>query len=196
MSRSNRSTSLFLCLVLGLSTFLACASFQVRTDWDRDADFRAFRSFRYEAPPEGASADPFADNSLIRKRIRNAVEAVLAERGYRSASASEDADFTITFSILLEDQYSVHGTSAGSGTGVGLRGRRVGTDAYSERVSPRQESTLLLDVKDPATGDLDWRGWGDGIVQTRDRNRSEERLVEGVRAILARFPPEQGEPAQ
>jgi len=189
MFPSKRSFGLFFCCVVSLLA-MACGTFQVRTDWDRDADFQAMRSFRFESPPEATGTDPFADNTLIRKRVRKAVEGVLAERGYRAADAEEVADFTITFAVLLEDQYSVQGTSAGFGWGLGRRGRRLGTDAYSERVSPRQESTLLLDVKDPETGNLIWRGWGDGIVQTRDRARSEERLVEGVRAILARFPPE------
>ena len=35
-----------------------------------------------------------------------------------------------------------------------------------------------------------WRGWGTGMLGTRDRVRSPEVLEEGVRAILERFPPQ------
>ena len=185
----HRSVGSLICLLLS-ALCLACGTFNVRSDWDPDADFLAMRSFQYAEPPKLDGADSFAENSLIRKRIRNAVETVLAERGYREAGESEAPDFLITYSILLEDEYKVRGSSSTFGTDFGRRGRRAGIDSYSGKASPRQESTLLLDVNDPSTGDLFWRGWGVGIVQTRDRARSEERLLEGVRAILARFPPE------
>jgi hypothetical protein len=52
-----------------------------------------------------------------------------------------------------------------------------------------QESTLVLDLLDPSSDDLVWRGWGIGIVGTRDRDRGQEKIEKGVRAILAEFPP-------
>lgn len=35
-----------------------------------------------------------------------------------------------------------------------------------------------------------WRGWGTGMLTTRDRDRDPETLERGVRAILDAFPPE------
>ena len=80
MIPSHRRIAFLVGLVLTLFA-LACGTFNVRSDWDAEADFLAMRSFRYVEPPESQGADPFADNSLIRKRIRKAVEAVLAEQG-------------------------------------------------------------------------------------------------------------------
>ncbi len=54
-----------------------------------------------------------------------------------------------------------------------------------------QESTLIIDFLDPNSDDLIWRGWGTGIVRTRDRNQAGDRLTKGVEAILRAFPPEQ-----
>ena len=53
-----------------------------------------------------------------------------------------------------------------------------------------QESTLILDLLRPADEALVWRGWGSGIVRTRDRDRGQALLEKGVRAILDEFPPE------
>ena len=76
--------------------------------------------------------------------------------------------------------------------GAGFRNGGVGLSSVVSTTSSSgyQESTLLIDVLDPESNDLIWRGWATGIVQTRDRDRGTERLLEGVRAIFKAFPPE------
>ena len=168
-----------------------CRSFNVQTDWDATVAFSTLQTFYVVEPPKMEGADPFADNSLLRKRVQAAVEAVLVERGYRRAGTREEADFVVTFAVLLDQELRVNGVSSTAG---GYRGRGYAGGGFysSANVRSFQESVLLLDLLDPSTEDILWRGWGTGIVGTKDRDRRNSRMDKGVRAILKKFPPESG----
>ncbi|MEM9177492.1 MAG: DUF4136 domain-containing protein [Myxococcota bacterium] len=167
-----------------------CQTFNVRSDWDDTVRFEELRRFHFEAPPTVEGANPFADNTLMRKRIRTAVEAVLGERGFRPAASRARADFVITYQVLLEEELRVDSTGVDIGAGGWRRPYGYGVfGSTTTRVNNFQEATLILDVLDPEKNELTWRGWGQRMLSTKDRDRSEERLREGVRAILDRFPP-------
>ncbi len=176
---------LFLVLLIGLS---GCQSFNVRTDWDPAIEFQGFQSYFWFEPPTRPDADPFADNTLLRKRIRLAAEDALAERGFRAVEDRTTADFLVTYSVVLEERLRVDTVSAVDTLGY-RRNFGYGHIYGSSNVRAFQESTLILDFLDPATEDLVWRGWGTGIVRTRDRGRGSERLEQGIRAILDAYPP-------
>jgi len=177
-------------LMLALAIATGCRSYGVRSDWDPMTSFDAMRSYHFEDPPEVEGANPFADNSLLRKRVRRAIELVLEERGFAVAESRESADFVVTYQVLLEDELRVNTVSSGSDFGF-WRYRGMQTGAYSSAAQVRsvQEATLLVDMLSPESSELAWRGWGQGMLTTRDRDRTEERLLDGVRAILASFPP-------
>lgn len=177
-------------LAIGLLAVVAgCRTYGVRSDWDPTAAFDTMRRFHFEAPREAEDANPFADNTLLRKRLRHAIVSALTERGYVEAPDRAEADFVATYRVLLEDEMRVDGMTTGGG--ALLRPYGVGAVGYTTTsVRSHQEATLLIDVLVPETGDLAWRGWGQGMLTTRDRDRSAERLADGVRAILRAFPPE------
>ena len=177
-------------LGIGLLLVLAgCSSFNVRTDWDPDASLDDFdRYFFLEPAPRAEGTNPFADNDLLRKRVRESIERILAERGFRATSDRGEADFLVTYAVMLDDRLSINGYTTGS---AGYHRRAgYGFGYSSASVRQYQESTLMLDLLDPETELLVWRGWGTGIVRTRDRDRGAARLDKGVRAILDRFPPD------
>ncbi len=176
--------------ILALSIALVgCQTYNVQTDWDPSIAFGRLQSFYFVDPPEIEGMDPFADNSLLRKRVRFAVETALTERGYRPASSRSQADFLVTFLVILDDRYQVSGASL-DGRGFRRRGGHLGHSHSITDLYAYQESTLILDLLDPSTEELLWRGWGTGIVGTRSRDRGRERMEKGVRAILRAFPPQ------
>ena len=176
-------------LVLGVAS--GCRTFDVRTDWDPAHSFESARRFAFVDPPEIEGSNPFADNDLLRKRVRHTLVSVLVERGYIEVDELDAADFLVTYSVLLEERLRVDGNTSSFDYGWGLYRPRWGLGAARSTASVRsvQESTLLIDVLTPGTEELVWRGWGTGIIRTRDRDRGDERLFAGVRAILDRFPP-------
>jgi hypothetical protein len=181
-----RPVILMAALVLALTS---CRSFAVRSDWDEGVDFAALTRFHLVDPPIAEGANPFADNTLLRKRIRRAAKTVLLDAGFGEAAERADADFVVTYQVLVEERLRVDGVSSTVGTDFSHRGLGLSSAVLRTRSSGYQESTLLIDVLDPESNDLIWRGWAVGIVETRDRDRGTERLFEGVRAIFRAFPP-------
>lgn len=178
---------LALLLVVG-----GCRSFNVHTDWDDSVSFQNFQRYAWLEPRVEEDADPFADNSLLRKRVRTAIEAKLAERGYRAVSNPAEADFLVTYGVQLDTKTRISGTSGAYGGYYGGWGRwpiGIGTGIGSADVRSYQEAVLIIDFLRPSDEALVWRGWGSEMLQTRDRDRGQERLDEGIEAILKRFPP-------
>lgn len=190
MGRTTRFLAVF-GLTLGL---VGCQTFHVRSDWDPETPFAALQRYFWVEPPEVEGANPFADNTLLRKRVRFAMEAQLNQRGFQSADGRGDADFLVTYSVILEDRLRLDGYSTGGGFYRGHYGG-FGPIYSTARVRNYQESTLIIDFLDPNNDDLIWRGWGTGIVRTRDRgwdrDRARDRLERGVEAILRAFPPKE-----
>jgi hypothetical protein len=174
-------------LIIGL---VGCRTFNVRTDWDPGTSFDVFQRYLWVEPPKVEGASPFADNTLLRKRVRFSLEFELNQRGFQPTEERIDADFLVTYSVILDERLRVNGYFAGAGGGF-HRGRYggFGTIHSTARIRNYQESTLIIDFLDPNNDDLVWRGWGTGIVRTRDRNARHGRLEKGIRAILEKFPP-------
>lgn len=178
-------------LLLLLLALTACQSFNVRSDWDESVSFDGYRRYFWLEPPVEKGADPFADNSLLRKRVRKSIEANLEGRGYQAVSRREDADFLVTYGVQLDEKLRVNGTTGVYG-GYGGYGRwpiGFGTGIGSTDVRNYQEATLIIDFVSPVSEELVWRGWGSGFLQTRDRDRGQERFEAGVKAVLDAFPP-------
>lgn len=183
----------FALMILAIASLFSwgCRTYNVQTDWDPEVDFPTFQRYHFVDPPQVEGTDPFADNSLLRKRVRLSVENVLAERGFSKAAERDQADFLVTYSVVLDEELRVDGISSGVGIGgYNRRGIGFGQVLSSSNVRSYQESTLVVDFLQPATSQLVWRGWGKGIVGTRDRDRGLERMEAGVRAILDEFPPD------
>ena len=121
--------------------------------------------------------------------VSDAIEAELAERGFQSTEEPGDANFLVTYSVILEDRLKVNGYSASVGGGYRSHYGGFGSIHSTTSIRNYQESTLIIDFLDPGNDDLVWRGWATGIVRTRDRNWRRDRLEKGVKAILDAFPP-------
>ena len=177
-------------VVLGLILgSLGCQSFNVRTDWDPAVGFADFHRYYWVEPPVREDADPFADNTLLRKRVRFAIENALAERGLIASETRDAADFLVTYSVVLAERLRVDGYSTTTGTGYYGRPYGYGNIYSTSSVRAYQESTLIIDFLDPGSDDLVWRGWATNVVRTRDRGKGSKNLDAGVQAIIKAFPP-------
>ena len=190
----NRSATLAPLLLLPLLLLLvmtACRTFNVRSDWDEAVSFGGYQRYFWLEPPVSDGADPFADNSLLRKRIRGAVETNLTGRGFKSVENPADADFLVTYGVVLDEKLNVDGGGASFGGGYGYGRWPVGLGGVygGANVRDYQEATLILDFLHPESEDLVWRGWGSGFIQTRDRDRGRDRFEAGIQAVLDAFPP-------
>lgn len=91
--------------VLGiLVAGLACAPYQVSTDYDRQASFDRLRTFAWMDSSRRQPDE--AGNPFLERRVRRAVELVMKERGLAEARA-DDADLLITAFVIapMHDDY-------------------------------------------------------------------------------------------
>ncbi len=123
----------------------------------------------------------------------SAIETNLTGRGFECVENPADADFLVTYGVVLDEKLRVNGGVAtyGGYGGYGGYGRwPVGVGAPTARPDVRnyQESTLIIDFLDPASKDLVWRGWASGILQTRDRDSGQaQRSRPGSRRCSTRI---------
>ncbi len=164
--------------LLVIAALTASCALTVRVDRDPGADLGSLRSWSWQEPPASPDANPFADNPLLRERVRSAVTRELGAQGRAEARDPSQADFAVTFHVVLEQRIYSDGGWYGGGVDPGW-----GWGHY--RSYSLQEGTLVLDLLSPDGERLYWRGWVAGVVPTPDTDRS--RVDEAVRAILERF---------
>jgi len=183
-------------LLLGsLAAVTGCAGLQVHTDYDSALDFSNFETFAWlEAPVLTTASDgvtdvevnPFAVNSMLDARVRAAVERELDREGYRPAPDGATPSFQLQYHVILKDKTRIS-TTAGPYYGGYWGAGRYGGFAGSTQSFDYQEGTLIIDLVDPETQRIAWRGWAVG--NNREGYYDEERVAKVVNAILSEFPP-------
>lgn len=189
-----------LALVSAAAVALACATVRVRTDYDEAVDFAPLRTYAWLDPPlreasrdeGGQSGDPFTQNTLIDKRVRDEVDAWLGAHGYHAASGGGEPDFLVRYEVVSQPVTRDSPVFVSTGFGHYGYGYGVGSGVGYSPATTYQEDTLILDVIDPGTEQITWRGYG--TSQARDPHMSPERLRKSVAAILAKFPPQKNQP--
>src|SRR5262245_22907000 len=117
--------------VLVLSGALAqgCSSVRVATDWDRQFDFSALHTYSWAPSKDSGEAQglPFLD-----RRIRQAVDAELAERGFQPHESG--GDFLVVYTVKIRNRVDVYAYGP-------AWNRWGGIDRY-------REGTLVLGIVD------------------------------------------------
>ena len=179
------------CLV-GLMVLLSgCATVQVGSDYDKNAQFQSYHTFTVMQRKHSG-----AHNPLVAVRAEDAIRADLKQKGYVEASDPSAADFSVDFTIGSHERTDInsypepYALGGWDGWGLGGAGWWGGTywgeslDVYQYR-----EGVLSVDVFDRRTHRPVWHGWAKKELSTADLERSEGPVQRAVAAVLARFPP-------
>lgn len=170
-------------MIIGLS---GCAV----TDFDRSADFTAYKTYKWGKPQIEVS-NPLYDSDLIRDRISAAVEEEFAKRGIRRSE--RDADFIVEFRTFTEEK-----KQASSVYPYSYRFYPYGFYPFAfgwgypyfwntpQQVTEFTQGTLVLDIIDRGTGELIWRGSVSGNVE--DASNLKKQIEKGIRAIMKKYP--------
>jgi hypothetical protein len=174
-------------LILGLS-LAGCSAFTINTDYDPGASFLELRTYDWAPAETEAPKDPRVENDLLEARVHDAVDAELSARGYSQVAEGEAADFWVTYHAGVEAKIDV--TTIQQAYPYYRGYSRWG--GYSETyVRNYDEGTLILDVIDPETDRLIWRGSAQAQVNDRSTpEKREKRVRDAAAAILDRFPPQ------
>ena len=80
-----------------------CASVSVKSDYDHQIDYSAYRSFRWiggeQDRPEGSAG---GKNAILELRIKRAVENQLLSNGFQVVGEDEDADMLVAYHTSIQ----------------------------------------------------------------------------------------------
>jgi hypothetical protein len=152
---------------------------QVKTDYDRAANFAQYKTYSWE---QVKTKDP-----LDADRIKKAVNATLAVKGWKQVDSG--GDISLVAMEITRDQQTLNTFYDGIGGGWGWR--RFGGGGFGEATTTTDTykvGTVVVDLFDTKTKQLIWRGTAsDTLSNNSDKNI--KNLDKGVDKMFKHFPP-------
>ncbi|WP_161889329.1 DUF4136 domain-containing protein [Pontibacter russatus] len=186
------------CLLLLLLALSGCARLplaDVQYTYDHGINFRKFRTFSwYKAevptPVAGGAGPQFT--TLIDDRVKRAVASELVKQGL-TLVFDEEPDLLVAYDIAVDTAQLVaqdYNLAPGYGYAYwyGYRYRYSYTGVPNYRSIEKYDiGTLVVDLIDPDTNQLIWRGWLDADINPTALDDSYISVI--VASIMSQFPP-------
>jgi hypothetical protein len=177
-----------LLLVLAGWMLASCATSPVSTtaDYDRSADFSAYRTFGFFEP---LGTDTAGYESLVTQTLKSATQREMEARGYTYAATG--ADLLINFNARLAQQTRVSQTPAPPPMYYGYRRGYYGGwggYGYETRVDQYVEGTLNIDIVDAQRKQLVWEGVAVGRVTKKSQEDRQAAIRAAVAEIFSKYP--------
>lgn len=174
-------------LLIGLALLLAaCASGpKITSDYDRSANFAAYRSFGFYDP---LGTDQAGYESLVTQTLKAAVRQQMEARGYTYAETG--ADLLVNFNARLAQRTDISQTPPTPmyyGYRRGFYGGWGGY-GYETRVDQYVEGTLNIDIIDAQRKQLVWEGVAVGRVTKKSQEDRQAAIRAAVAEIFAKYP--------
>jgi hypothetical protein len=195
-----------------------------KSGYDREVDFAKFKTFDWVSKPLYSEENPSAENTFLENRIKRAVQEKLTTLGYEKLTASNpdfliDYHFEVSDKLYSTSDGYGNGENGASVNGYGSHGySRYGFGRYGygrygygryghggfygysgsrpERLKTGEyrQVTLILDLVDPSSDQLIWRGIYVGAV--KEWEISERKIRDAVNRIFRKFPNKQTKTTQ
>jgi hypothetical protein len=167
------------CALLFLVALGSAFAQHVKTDFDHQANFSRYKTYSWQEIKPA--------NSLWDARIKNAVDAQLAAKGWTQVDSG--GDVAVVAIKTTQTQRSLQTFYDGFGGGWGWR--RFGGGGFGEATTTEQdykEGTLVVDLYDAKTKQLIWRGSAEDTLSDK-AEKNEKNLDKGVAKMFKKFPP-------
>jgi len=171
-------------ILAAIALSLTAASFgqQVKTDFDRNADFSRYKTYSWG---NVQTADP-----LLVDRIKTAVSSALSAKGWTLVESGGEV------AVMAMEMNEAHQTLQtyydNFGGGWGWRGWGGWGDGLGTSTTTEHNytvGTLVVDLFDSRTKKLLWRGAASDTVHSKSATNI-RNLDKGVEKMFERFPPE------
>jgi hypothetical protein len=146
---------------------------KINVEFDQGADFSRYHTFAIR-DGELNSKNPELNNELTRKNIETDIERALTAKGL--TRVEQKPDLNVRYTLGSARRVEAEAYPAGW-YGMGTRIVRV----------PFAEGTLVIDLRDPTTRSLVWRGIATDSQQ--DPAKLGGKLGDMVKKSLAKYPP-------
>src|SRR5450755_2190485 len=160
-------------LIFGVLGVAAAFGQKVTIEFDQAADFTRYKTF---AIRDGQlnSRNPALNSELVKKQIENDIVRDLSARGLEVTAGKADLNVRYRFGSARKSE---------------LESYPAGWRGYGTRVVrvPYTEGTLVIDLRDPSTRSLVWRGISS--EEKSDGTKIEGKLNDMVRKAIEKYPP-------
>jgi len=201
--KSRGRYSAWVLTALVLLTTASCTGISVMSDYDRDYDFTRSRTYAWVSGADADSADVLAENPLVTRRVRSAVDRELAARGFRDAGRSTPdlllvAHVYVTLKTAV--RYMTHDPFYYGYTYRGrfFRYRPLLAPFYEMPVTESwREGRLIVDMIDERRKELVWRGSASGALKDYRTGEAMQKDIDiAVSKIFSDFPSTQTDARQ
>ena len=170
-------------VLMGMILLAGTASAQqVKTDYDRNANFTQYKTYSWEQVK--------TKDTLDVDRIKSAVNAALTAKGWTQVPSS--GDVSIIALEITQNQQTLNTFYDGFGGGWGWRrfggGGFGGFGDATTTTDTYQVGTLVVDLFDTKTKQLLWRGSASDAL-SNNSNKNIKNLDNGVQKMFKQFPP-------
>jgi uncharacterized protein DUF4136 len=165
---SKRFLSLFLFLVPGVM-FAA----DVTSDFDRDVDLSELKRFQFADQSSRLPMDALHGDDLTDKRMRNAIRDGFTSVGLYEVATRPDVIIAYYSTVAHKKQVVTSGY-----------GRPAWWGVRSAWVEESTDGTAVVDLLDPHTGELIWRGRVSGAITL---NNVGQRTRDGMQRLANAF---------
>lgn len=187
--RLHRGTVAVVLLLGALLT--GCATINTGSHQDESVSFSQYRTFAWIAddPLILGAGEQTPISPLSQKKIVQAIEDELGNRGFTHSENADQADFVVSYTVGTRERIdALSYPSAYQGTwGWHMYGRYYYTTEVVHRTYT--EGTLGIDIFDRKTKQPIWHGWASKTILTSDRENPSPIIEKAVAAIIEQFPP-------
>ena len=172
-------------LVVFLLSAKAGFASDVKTDYDRGADFGRYKTFCWQKVE--------TRNPLWIERIKASVSSALAAKGWSQVESGSGCDVAVAAMEIKRNHDTVNTfyDSVGGGWG-GWGWRGFGAGGFGEATTTTetyQTGTLVVDLFDTKAKNLVWRGSATDTLSDKS-GKNIKKLNDAVHKLFERFPPQ------
>jgi hypothetical protein len=165
------------CIAFILAALASVCAQNVQTDFDHQANFSQYKTYSWQEIKPA--------NSLWDARIKSAVDAQLASKGWTQVATG--GDVAIVAIKTTQTQRTLQTFYDGFGGGWRWRGGGGFGDATTTE-QDYKEGTLVVDLYDAKTKQIIWRGSAEDTLSDK-AEKNEKNLDKGVAKMFKNFPP-------
>jgi len=161
----------------------------VRYNFDKNADFTKFKTYRWVPIKDAQSINP-----IIEKQIVEAIDAQLVQKGLSKVDGDK-ADLYIGYQTAIgtEKQFNSYSTDwgyCGGWYGGGWYGGGMGSSMTSGSTTTIYKGQLALDMYDSSNHTLVWRGLASKTLDAKAKpDKQTKKVNKAVTKLLKNYPP-------
>jgi len=180
----------FLATVIVLFSACSASGQDVRYNFDKDADFSKFKTYKWVDLKDAAKLD-----NLVEKQVRSAVDEQLAQKGLTRVE-DDSANLYVGYQagVGQEKEFTSYSTDWGYGGGWyrgGWYGPMGGMSTTTGQTSTIYKGQLAVDMYDSANHSLVWRGVASKTIDPKAKpEKQQKNLKKTVAKLLKNYPPQ------